>query len=465
MYKKNQHFHFVGIGGIGMSALALILKAQGKDVSGCDTNTEQETIKNLTTQGCSIFTASPTHHCTLPDNALVIYSTAVKKENPDLVYAHKHNIKTIHRSLMLAELMRTKHGIAISGSHGKTTTSSMIAHLLLTAGLDPSLVVGGIMHDIASNAHLGTGDFFIAEADESDRSLLVLKPSIGILTSVDLEHLETYHNLFDIMHTYKQFLDNLPFYGTAFVCYENPELRALLPLSNARAYTYGLSHKADFHAQDVIHFPDHSTYTAYKGTYCLGPITIAMPGIHNVLNSLAAVALGYELDIEITVIQKALSTFKGIDRRFTFKGYYNQTAIYDDYGHHPLEIKHTIQSARRKTSGSLGMLFQPHRYTRTQKLWHDFINTFAHSELDYLVITDIYAASETALENVTSQNLVQEIQKTNPKLAVFYAPLSKNYTELKAQLYPFMQNTGLLILQGAGKVNALAHDLIENKLK
>lgn len=461
MYKKNFHLHFIGIGGIGMSGLAQLLAKQGYTVSGCDNNQNQKTITDCKNAGCTIAPKNFSHACKNTNIDVFVYTTAIKPDNPELLFAQTNGIKTTHRSHILAELMRQKHSIAISGSHGKTTTSSLVAHVLLEAGLDPSIAIGGHLNRIENNAHHGTGKFFVAEADESDRSLLNLSPSIALITNIDLEHLETYKNLHDVTHTFEQFLNKLPFYGKAIVGIDSAPIQALLPLKRTQAITYGLTKEADWTAKNIIHFADHSTFDAWYQNKNMGHVHVALPGIHNVSNALSVLALGHELEIPFATCAQALKSFAGVDRRFTFKGTCQGASIFDDYGHHPLEIKHTLETAQRKTKGKIIMLFQPHRYTRTHKLWDDFIELFSTAPLDHLVITDIYEASEPPLPGITSQKLVEAIKANRPSLAIHYIPLNSNFSELKKHLSSVLKDGDLLLLQGAGKVNAIYAQLIE----
>lgn len=461
MYKKNSHIHFIGIGGIGMSGLAQLLAKQGYTVSGCDNNQNQKTIKDCQAAGCSIASGNFSDTCKNKNIDLFVYSTAIRPDNPELMFAQQHNIQTTHRSKILAELMRQKYGIAVSGSHGKTTTSSLLAHVLLEANLDPSIAIGGHLNSIDNNAHHGTGKFFVAEADESDRSLLNLSPSLAVITNIDLEHLETYKNLHDVTQTFEQFLDNLPFYGRAIVCTDSPQIRSFLPLKHNQAITYGLKHSADWTAKNIIHLPDYSTFDAWYQNKKMGSVQVALPGIHNVTNALSVLAVGYEIEIPFATCAQALKSFTGVDRRFTFKGTHQGAAVFDDYGHHPLEIKHTLETARRKTNGKIMMLFQPHRYTRTQKLWDDFVELFTTAPIDHLIITDIYEASETPLTGITSKDLIAAIKHKKPSLEAFYIPLKSDYSALEQQISLNLQNGDLLLLQGAGKVNQISTKLTQ----
>lgn len=362
---------------------------------------------------------------------------------------------------MLAELMRTKYSIAISGSHGKTTTTSLVSHILLEAKKDPTIIIGGKVQNLSTNAHFGQGDFLVAEADESDKSLLRLYPTLAAVTNIDLEHLDTYKDIEDIKNTFKDFLGNLPFYGKAIVCIDDPNVQAILPINNIKTIKYGLNEKlADIYAKDIILNSSNSQFKLYKNQEFLVNINLSMPGKHNILNSLAAISIALELEVELSDIVKALNNFAGIDRRFTFKGVYKDSEIFDDYGHHPTEIANTLLIARKRAKNKLNVVFQPHRYSRTQHLWQDFINVFAYGPIDNLIITDIYPAGESYINNISSENLVKELNKKQIAHNVYYVKLDPEFKEIKKQLDNILQPNDLILLLGAGKVNKLANILI-----
>lgn len=461
MYNKNKHFHFVGIGGIGMSALAHILKKKGYCVSGCDSNIDQKTITQLQKLGCTIHTGNNQSACHDSSINTVVYSSAKTATTQlELEWAQQHSIVTIHRAELLAELMRTKYSIAVSGSHGKTTTSSLLSHILLESGFDPTIALGGHLHSLDSNAHVGNSEFFVAEADESDRSLLQLSPTIAIVTNIDLDHLETYQNQHDITHTMQTFLERIPFYGKAIVCIDDVNVRSLLPLKNKQTLTYGFSKQANWQITNLQEEPTHSTFTLIHNKKQTDVITLSMPGRCNILNSAAALCAAVEIGVPLKKISKALETFCGIDRRFTFKGIYKGAEVFDDYGHHPAEIKEALAIARKKAKGNIRVLFQPHRYSRTQMLWNEFLQMFLQSNIDELIMTDIYPASEQPLKGVTSQNFIAELKKLNPSFIVTYQPLETNYCSLLSHLDKNLTKNDLLILQGAGPANKLANQLI-----
>lgn len=461
MHKKNTHLHFVGIGGIGMSAIALVLKKQGYTISGCDTVIDQKNLINLQALGCPIYAGNNSTDCNDDSIDVLVYSTAIDKDNPEIQRALHRNIPVVHRSALLAFLMRSKHSIAITGSHGKTTTTSMTAHLLLQAGIDPTVLIGGNLNSIQSNAHAGTSDFLVAEADESDRSLLNLDPTIAILTNIDFDHAETYADLDDITQTFIQFLYRIPFYGKAIVCADDPLIAKLLPLKDLPTVSYGFSNTADWVIKNCMLQEESSTFTLQYQNKIFGPCVLLMPGKHNVLNATAAFIAGYQIGIAPEKLIQGLQTFTGVDRRFTLKGVTATRArIIDDYGHHPVEINNTITIARAQTQGKLIMAFQLHRYSRTKALWDEFLAMFAQSPLDELIITDIYAASETPLESITGQNFATALQAKNPPFKVTYLAVDPQFETIVSYLKNKLEEDALLILQGAGTINQLAQKLL-----
>jgi len=462
MYKKKAHIHFVGIGGIGMSGIAQILKIQGYTISGCDSDLHQKSIHDLKALDCHVYEGNNTSMCKNKDIDILVYSSAIREDNPEILAAQKRGIPTIPRALMLAELMRTKYSIAIAGSHGKTTTTSLISHILIDARIDPTVIIGGHLKNISNNARHGNGDFLVAEADESDKSLVHLQATLAVLTNIDLEHLETYKNLEDVKATFEIFLNNLPFYGKAFVCIDDKNIKSLLPMPHIKIIKYGLdSNLADIYAKNISLKPDCSIFTVYtkESSIPLGDITIKMPGEHNIQNCLAAITVSLDLGISFEKIAKALQNFKGIERRFCYMGTYKGAEIFDDYGHHPKEIRNTIKIAKKRAKKRLIVAFQPHRYTRTHKLWDNFVEIFLESDIDKLIITDIYPASEMPIEHITSQKLVQEINKHNPNLEIIYAPYDENLSHIKKHIKQHAQEQDLILSLGAGKITNLAKKL------
>ncbi len=459
---KKTHIHFVGIGGIGMSGIATILHAQGYIISGCDIDLDQASVKNLLKLGCTIHQGNNTPQCHDPRIDILVYSSALQENNPEILQAQKRGIPTIGRALMLAELMRTKYSIAIAGSHGKTTTTSLISHILIEAQLDPTVIIGGHLKTISHNARLGTGNFLVAEADESDRSFLHLHSTLAVVTNIDLEHLETYKDLADIKQTFTHFLSNLPFYGKAIVCIDDQNVREILPIPHVKTISYGLDSDADLYGTNVILNSDHSLFTVHKKHHAepLGSISMHMLGRHNVLNALAACALALELGIAFEVISQALHTFKGVDRRFSYRGTFRNAELFDDYGHHPIEIMNTLTVARNRTKNRLIVVFQPHRYIRTHKLWDQFIDILSTNTIDTLIITDIYPAGEAPIEGVTSKNMYEALCKRNPGRAITYIPYDKDSNAMPEYLLKTLAPDDLLLLLGAGNINKLAQKLL-----
>lgn len=460
--KTQQHLHFIGIGGIGMSGLALIAEKQGHIVSGCDNNLLQKSITDLKKLGCIINNHASTS-CNSKTINTIIYSSAIAQDNPELLQAKKKGLALMHRSELLAQLTKDKYTIAIAGSHGKTTTSSLLAHILLQSKYDPTICIGGHLQSISSNAHYGASKYCVIEADESDRSLLNLFPTLAIITNIDFEHLETYDSIDDVMNTFQRFLEKLPQAGKALLYADDTHTQTLLHKYQGQVITFGKTKKADWQINTVVLEKEASTFVLTHNNKTIGPITVAMPGYHNVLNATAAFIAAHDIGIDHITIAQALVSFSGVDRRFTFKGLYNGAEIFDDYGHHPLEIENTITVARKRCKGKLYMLFQPHRYSRTQGLWNDFITMFAQSTLDHLFITDIYPASEKPLSGVTSEQLVKKIKKIAPHLSINYLPLEKDFSTIAQIFLKKLSCNDLLLLQGAGKINSLAEKLISKK--
>lgn len=464
MYNKKAHVHFVGIGGIGMSGIAKILKTQGYIVSGCDLDLHQQSVVDLIQSGCSIYQGNNTPACHDPSIDILVYTSMVQQNHPEIYAAQQRGIPTIPRALMLAELMRTKYSIAIAGSHGKTTTTSLISHILIEAQKDPTVIIGGHLKNISANARMGNGDFLVAEADESDRSLLKLQATLAVVTNIDYEHVETYHDLNDVKNTFRQFIENLPFYGKAFVCIDDEPVRSLLPMPHVKIVKYGTHPElADIWAEDIVLNSDHSTFTVWKKGELqpLGTIRTTMPGRHNVLNSLAAISVSLDLEVPFETITHALQSFKGIARRFSYHGLFKGAEVFDDYGHHPQEIMNTLKVAENRTKKGITVVFQPHRYKRTQKLWQQFIETFLKSNIEHLIITDIYPAGEQPIDNITSQNFVQDLKQLNPSFTVNYIPYDKDFHFIKQHLETIVEKQNLVLLLGAGKINQLAPYLIK----
>lgn len=467
MYTKNSHIHFVGIGGIGMSGIATILKQQGYTISGCDPDVEQDTVTQLKKYGCAVYHGNNSSECNDESIDILVYipmyATSISEVAQEIERAQQRGIPTISRARILAELMRTKYSIAITGSHGKTTTTSLISHILIEAQIDPTVVIGGKLQNISSNIRLGNGDFLVAEADESDRSFLQLLPTIGVVTNIDLEHLETYKDLDDIKQAFMQFMMLLPFHGKAVVCIDDENIRSLLPLKHVKTISYGIDHDADFYARDIILHADHSLFTVHKknNSSPLGNIILPMPGKHNVYNCLAAITLAHELDIAFATTAHSIKTFGGIDRRFSLRGSYKGAEVFDDYGHHPKEIENTLLVARKRAKNKLIVVFQPHRYTRTQKLWSEFLNTFCESDIDELIITDIHSAGEQPINSICSARMAYDIKSLNPSFSVRYVPLEDDFTQIKEAIAQSIDENDLILFLGAGKVYHIACEIVE----
>jgi UDP-N-acetylmuramate--alanine ligase len=455
MYQSHhKHIHFVGIGGIGMSGIAAVLRSQGYIISGCDLDIHQKGILNLKEMGCSIYEGNNTSACYDPSIDILVYSTNVPLSSPEIIAAAARGIPTIQRATMLAELLRTaKCSIAVAGAHGKTTTTSMIAHILLEAQLDPTIIVGGHLKNLSTNARFGKGNILVAEADESDRSFLKLHPTLAIITNIDFEHVDVYADLHDIQEAFSQFLHNIPFYGAAFVCIDNEHVRSLLPLPDVKIIRYGCSEDADICARDSIIKTRYSSFTIWKRheQLPLGTIFLTVPGHHNLLNATAAVAVSLELGIPFSTISRALASFSGVDRRFTYRGSYKGAELFDDYGHHPTEIDVTLRVARARAEKRLIVAFQPHRYTRTQGLWDQFLAVFQTHAIDHLIITDIYSAGEQPIKGITSPEFVKNLSTNYP---VSYQPAQPQWESVAREIKHLNPQPGDLILcLGAGKIN------------
>jgi UDP-N-acetylmuramate--alanine ligase len=455
MFRRIQHVHFVGIGGIGMSGIAEVLINLGFRVSGSDIKRSPVTDR-LQAMGVEISEGHVAENVGQPH--VVVRSTAVRDDNPEVVEAQRRSIPVIPRAEMLAELMRLKpHTVAVAGSHGKTTTTSMVATVLGHAGLDPTMVVGGVVGAYGSNAHLGTSDLMVVEADESDRSFLMLTPTIAVVTNIDREHMDYYHDMDDVRACFASFVNKVPFYGSSVLCLDDPNVQAIIPLLGRRRATYGLSAQADVSAHG-IRYDDNfgSTFSVWRGTDVIGDLTLRVPGMHNVYNALAAIAVGFELEVPFDTIAEGLHSFTGAGRRFQAKGEVGGVLVVDDYGHHPTEIRATLAAAKLGSGGRrIVVLFQPHRYTRTHDLMQEFARSFNNA--DALFITDIYAASEDPIEGVDSESLTNAIKRFGHKEANYIGPLENAPTMLR----DYVQPGDLVITLGAGTVNRVCEQLLE----
>ncbi|MDH4317109.1 MAG: UDP-N-acetylmuramate--L-alanine ligase [Desulfobulbaceae bacterium] len=456
MYKKTKHIHFVGIGGIGMSGIAELLLNLGYRVSGSDLKCSAIT-KRLEGLGGVVHYGHDSSALTNPD--VVVTSSAIPSHNPEVLKANELHIPVIQRAEMLAELMRLKkYGIAIAGSHGKTSTTSLVSWILSKAKLDPTVVIGGKVDSLGGNAKLGSGEFLVAEADESDGSFLKLAPVIEVVTNIDLEHLDYYRDLDHIKEIFLQFIDKIPFYGAAILCLDDLNTAELLPNIRKRVITYGLSEQADIHAVAIQSQRCVTDYTArYRGEE-LGVIRLNSPGIHTVRNSLAAMAVGLELEIPFPVIAEALADFGGVQRRLQIKGVWDNILVIDDYGHHPTEIKATLQAVRDGwPERRIVVLFQPHRYSRTKALFEQFSTAFYRA--DVLFLTEIYAASEEPMEGISGENLAIAIRDHGQRNVHFYPSLE----EINSQLLNFAEPGDLILTLGAGDIVQVGERFLEDK--
>ncbi|MCX5834157.1 MAG: UDP-N-acetylmuramate--L-alanine ligase [Deltaproteobacteria bacterium] len=452
MQRKIQHIHFVGIGGIGMSGIAEVLVNLGYQVSGSDLQ-ETDLTQRLASMGARVFYGH--RQSNLHDADVVVTSTAVKADNPEVLEAHYRSIPVIPRAEMLAELLKMKFSIAVSGMHGKTTTTSMIATLLAHGGLDPTVVIGGKLASIGSNARLGNGEVIVAEADESDGSFLKLGPSIAVITNIDREHLDYYRGIQDIKEAFLKFANLVPFYGSTILCMDDEHVRDILPGIKRRTITYGITRAADYQARNISSAGASSRYDIYYRGEKLGEIQLSVPGLFNVYNSMAAVAVGRELDMDCSTIHEGLKTFVGVHRRLEVKGRVKDITVVDDYGHHPTEIVATLAAAKQVWKDRLIVVFQPHRYTRTRALFKEFLTAFY--DADVLVIMDIYAASEAPIEGVNSQNLFEGIQNKGHKHVKYLAGPDRVVDYLLEMARP----GDVIITQGAGNVWRVGEEFLK----
>lgn len=449
MFATSQHAHFIGIGGIGMSGIAEILLSLGMKVSGSDLRRSTVTDR-LAQLGATVYEGHEAAH--VGGATVVVTSSAVLPTNPEVLEAHARKIPVIQRAEMLAELMRLKFGIAVAGMHGKTTTTSMVAAVLTAGGLDPTVVVGGRVDALGSNARLGTTQYMIAEADESDRSFLKLSPILAVVTNLDREHMDCYRDMADVEHAFLAFMDKVPFYGAVTACIDNPVLAAILPRARRRVITYGASAHADYQLEPLDSEPGcYSRFMVSTPSVTLGPFELHVPGRHNVLNATAAVAIAHQLEVPPEKIAEGLRLFRGVDRRFQQHGHVRGIAVVDDYGHHPTEIRATLAAARECTEGRIHVVFQPHRYTRTRDLLDEFATAF--DEADTVVVLPIYAASEDPIPGVTAEALAARIQGP----CALYAP---DFPAAIARVQAQARAGDLVLTLGAGNVSQLAPQIL-----
>lgn len=450
-FRNFQQIHLVGIGGSGMSGIAEVLLSSGYAVSGSDLK-QSPVTERLRKLGAKIFEGH------LAGNVhgahVVVISSAVRPDNVEVLEAQKLKIPVIPRAEMLAELMRLKYGIAVAGAHGKTTTTSMVAAVLAAAGLDPTFVVGGRVNHAGSNAGVGQSEYMVVEADESDRSFLLLAPVVAVVTTIDREHLDHYHSLEEIQDVFLQFVNRVPFYGTVILCLDEPNVQAILPRVKRPVITYGTSNQADLVIADVKLNGLSSEFRLKYHGEDLGLFQLpAPPGIHNVRNAAAAAGVALSLNVPADLIRAGLAKFSGVGRRFEIKGTYNGVTLIDDYGHHPAEIRATLEAARGCGYQRLLVLFQPHRYTRTQHLWEDFRKSF--NQADVLVMTEIYAAGEQPAAGVTGEKLADAIRSAGHKNVVFTSTMQAGMEYLLREARP----GDAVMAIGAGSVGRVLEQL------
>ncbi len=453
MFKKYRVVHFVGIGGVGMSGIAEVLHNLGYEVTGSDLR-ETETTNRMKGLGIKVFIGHARENI---DHAhVVVISSAVSPVNPEVVEAKQRYIPVIPRAEMLAELGRLKYGILVAGAHGKTTTTSLIATILGEGGLDPTVVIGGKLNAIGSNAKLGQGDYIVAEADESDGSFIKLNPTIAVITNIDREHMDFFKDIETLKSAFLAFVNKIPFYGIAVVCSENSYAREIIPYIERKALTYGLSDTADIFARNIRNEGTRMSFEPVMRGLSLGDFTIPIPGLHNVLNSLAAIATAVELQIPVDKISKALKKFSGIHRRFEFKGEAKGLRVYDDYGHHPSEIAATLRAARECFANNrLIVLFQPHRFTRTRDLMDEFAVSF--TDVDRLYLMDIYPAGEQPIRGITAEVLLRNIKRTATGTIRYESDRKEMVESIVRETAP----GDVLLTLGAGDVYKLGEEILQ----
>jgi len=465
VFERYRVIHFVGIGGIGMSGIAELLHNLGYEVTGSDLK-DSETTRRLRELGIKVSTG---HGAENIGNAhVVVISSAVSDDNPEVIEAKRKSLPVIPRAEMLAELARLKYGILVAGTHGKTTTTSLISTILAHCGFDPTVVIGGRLKATGSNARLGQGEFLVAEADESDGSFLKLSPTVAVVTNIDREHMDFFKTIDSLKEAFLSFMNKIPFYGVSIVCIENEHLRELLPSIHRRYVTYGFTHDAELRAVNVRKgFMSMSFETIYRGKN-IGEFDLPLAGTHNILNSLAAIGAALELQIDISKIREGLKSFGGIQRRFEFKGEVNGIKIFDDYGHHPTEIKAILKAAREglfissqqsdTETGRLFVVFQPHRYTRTKDLMDEFAPSF--NDADSLILLAVYSAGEKPIKGANSETLLKRIKKAGHKSAVYIKDKEKAIEHIITAL----QRGDMLLTLGAGDVWKIGDEVL-NTLK
>ena len=452
MYKRYQHIHFVGIGGVGMSGIAEILVNLGYRVSGSDQK-RNETIERLERLGAKIFTGHRAEN--VEGVHVVVYSSAVPRDNVELQTARQRQVPTIERAEMLAELMRLKYGIAVAGTHGKTTTTSMVGAVLAEGRYDPTIVVGGRVTNLGSNARLGQGEYLVAEADESDGSFLKLAPTIAVVTTIDAEHLDHYGSLDAIRAAFLTFVNKVPFYGAVVLCLDQPNIQMLLPHVEKRIITYGLESGADLVARRPQLHGMTSRFEVFHHGELLGECVLQIPGRHNVLNALAAIGVGLDLEIPFATIAAALAGFAGVQRRFQVRGTAGGVTVVDDYGHHPAEIRATLAAAKAGFDCRVVTVFQPHRYSRTLHLRQEFLTAF--NQADVLVVMDIYPAGEAPIPGVSAADLADDIRAHGHRNVTY---LGNDRARIVDHVCEISRPGDLVLTLGAGDVSQLGSDIL-----
>ncbi|CAN5291657.1 UDP-N-acetylmuramate--L-alanine ligase [soil metagenome] len=455
MFRHVKNIHFIGIGGIGMSGIAEVLCNLNFSVSGSDLKKSKNTDR-LEKFGAKIYEGHQAEN--VGDAQVVVYSSAVKEDNPEVIFAKENKIPVIPRAEMLAELMTLKpYAVAVAGTHGKTSTTSMIATILGHAGVEPTTIVGGVVDTLGSNAKLGTSDWFVTEADESDRSFLMLNPTLAIVTNIDKEHMESYKGMDDVVQCFTDFINKVPFYGAAVMCLDDPNVQLIIPKLKRRRVTYGLTAQADVSGHNIVYNENFgSSFTVWKGAEVLGEINLPVPGKHNVYNALAAISVALELEVPFADIAEAFVKFKNADRRFQFKGEAKGIMVVDDYGHHPTEIVATLSAAKNGSGGKRTVVvFQPHRYSRTKELMNEF--ALAFNNADVLYVLDIYAASEQPIDGITAEVLTENIKQYGHKNVNYIGDIET----VAEKVVENLQENDLVITLGAGSITRVSDEILE----
>jgi UDP-N-acetylmuramate--alanine ligase len=453
MFKRYQQIHFVGIGGSGMSGIAEILLSLGYRVTGSDVR-RNDVVDRLEQLGAKVFIGHDAAN--VDDSHVVVYSSAVSRDNVEVREARARQIPVIARAEMLAELMRLKYGVAVAGTHGKTTTTSLIGAVLSEGQYDPTIIVGGRVTSLGGNARMGQGEFLVAEADESDGSFLKLDPTIAVVTTIDAEHLDHYGSLEAIMDAFTAFVSKVPFYGAAVLCLDQPNIQRLISRVEKRVITYGLEAGADLVGRHVVLSGMSSRFEVFQRGTRLGECTLQIPGRHNVLNALAAIGVGLDLEIPFATIQKALAAFAGVQRRFQVRGVVAGVTVVDDYGHHPAEIRATLAAAKAGFDSRVITVFQPHRFTRTKHLRDEFLTAF--NEADAVVVMDIYPAGEAPIPGVTAMDLADGIRAHGHRHVAYFG---SDRARIIDHLREIVRPGDIVLTQGAGDVSQLGPDILK----